>query len=800
MKRATNILAVVASILLATHSAFADTNRSVTSFDPDWKFLLDDPKGAEAVDFDDSTWRSLNVPHDWSIEGTFDPKNPSGTSGGFLPDGVGWYRKHFSLSDSDANRRVYIEFEGVMENSDVWINGFHLGHRPYGYITFIYDLTGHLNFGGKENILAVRVDDSLQPDSRWYTGAGIYRHVKLIETEPIHLANFSTYITTPTVSADSATVHVETTAVNDSNAPRTVVLVVPYSKPDGTAVGPRLDLMKPTTLASGQSAVLSEDFPIDHPALWGVDSPNLYQMSVQLRDSTGQMIDSETVPVGIRQFEFKADTGFWLNGRNMKILGAALHTDAGALGAAVPTSVWVERLTQLKGLGVNAIRCAHNPPSPEFLDACDRLGLLVMDEMFDCWTVGKTSLRDVPLQDYHLYFNDWWKQDVTDTLLRDRNHPSIILWSAGNEIRDINPNNDLGARVFTGIRDVMHQVDPTRPVTMAVLRPNQNNVYSNGFSELMDVVGQNYRETELLAAHAAKPTRKILGTENHHELVTWQLLRDNPAYSGQFIWTGFDYLGESRSYSAISHLTGFFDRTGELRGQGYQRASWWSSNPMVQIARVAPAPPVPPDPADPNQPRGPRTVQDCDWTPTDLSPHQENLEIYSNCQDVELVLNDKSLGSKPRPADDSPRKWTVDFEPGKIVAIGRNDGKEVARCEMNTAGKPAKIALQADRSSLPNDWDDVTYIRATVVDDAGTLVPSADNKIQFAVDGAGELVGVDNGDLQSHEPFRGNQRSAFEGKCVAIIRSNANDGKITVSASADGLAGSAITLTAAPPG
>jgi beta-galactosidase len=773
--------------------------RAVTSFDADWRFLQADSSGADKPDFADTTWRKLDVPHDWSIEGAFDRTAPSGPSGAFLPTGIGWYRRHFSLADTDRGRRFFIQFDGVMANSDVWINGYHLGQRPFGYVSFQYDMTGHLNFGNQENVLVVRADNSEQPASRWYSGAGIYRHVRLITTESVHLDINSAFVSTPTVAADQATIRVTATVVNESSSPQTVELVVPYANPDGTSVATKPGLMKPMTIEAGKSADVAIEFPIASPKLWNLDDPNLYTASVQIRGVDGHLFDSQSVPFGIRQFDFKADTGFWLNGKNIKLFGSALHHDAGGLGTAVPLSAWQRRLQLLKEVGCNAIRTSHNPTSPEFLDLCDRMGFLVMDEMFDCWSLPKTSLRGTKLQDYHLYFNDWWKIDVTDTLRRDRNHPSVILYSAGNEIHDINPNDDLGTREFIAIRDLMHQVDPTRPVTMAVLRPNQNNVYTNGFSELMDVVGQNYRERELLAAHAANPARKIIGTENHGELITWQLLRDNPAYSGQFLWTGFDYLGESTTWNAISHASGFYDRTGTKYGAGFQRQSWWTSAPMVQIAHVELAPPRPPDPEDPTRPREPGMLQLCDWTPTNLAPHDENLEIYSNCEQVELILDGKSLGTQARPASDAPRKWTVPFVPGEIKAIGSNRGQVVATCDMRTAEKPVRIALTVEQPSLPNDWDDVAYVRATVVDAHGTRVPSAEQLITFGIAGPGTIIAVDSGSLGTHESFRGNQRRTSAGSCVAIVRGAANAGKITISASAEGMSVEKISLDAAPP-
>ena len=489
-----NLLALGLSMTAIVALADAPTNapastpasvpaRSTISFDPGWQFLKDEAKGAEAPDFDDSSWRAISVPHDWSIEGPFDENNPTGGAGGFLPAGIGWYRKHFTLPQDDAQKRVFIDFDGVMANSDVWINGFHLGKRPYGYVSFRYELTGHLNFGDTSpNVLAVRADNSAQPASRWYSGAGIYRHVRLVVTDPIHLDHWGTFVTTPSVSADKATVHVQSTVVNQSDTPRQITVQLTLLDPAGKVVQ---SVQSNQSIAAGQSADFQQDIPVSNPQIWDLDHPMLYHVLSQVQDGT-KTLDDETTPFGIREFHFDAATGFWLNGKNFKIKGVCLHNDAGALGSAVPLRAWEKRLAALKELGVNAIRTSHNPPSPEFLDLCDQLGLLVMDEMFDCWTVAKNPY------DYHLYFKDWSITDLTDSVRRDRNHPSIILYSAGNEIHDT-PKTDLALGILKGLVDAFHQNDPTRPVTQALFRPNASHDYDDGLADMLDVVGQNYR-------------------------------------------------------------------------------------------------------------------------------------------------------------------------------------------------------------------------------------------------------------------------------------------------------------------
>lgn len=750
-------------------------------FESDWRFLKGDAPGAEQPAFADSAWRIVSVPHDFSIEGPFDPQNPSGQAGAFLPGGVGWYRKHISLTAAGSARHLFADFDGVMANSDVWINGFHLGHRPYGYVSFRYDLTGHLHAG--DNVLAVRADTGAQPASRWYAGSGIYRHVRLVSKDAIHLEHWGTVVTTP----DTKTVRVAGTVVNQSGAPRSVTLEIAIAGPDGKTVKNAETAAQ--TVEPGKSTGFAQEIAIAAPRLWSLEDPALYRATVKVR-AAGTVLDEETVPFGIREFHFDPDTGFWLNGRNFKIKGECLHADGGAFGAAVPLAVWERRLKALRQLGVNAIRTAHNPPAPEFLDLCDRMGFLVMDEMFDCWTVAKNPY------DYHLYFRQWSQIDTRDTVLRDRNHPSIILYSAGNEIHDT-PKADLAKEILKGLVEVLHANDPTRPVTQALFRPNVSHDYEDGLADLLDVIGQNYRENEILAAHAAKPSRKIIGTENQHGREVWLALRDNPPYSGQFIWAGIDYLGEAHQWPAVFSASGDLDHTAGIKPMGYQRMSWWSDKPMAHIVRrVAPAQAAVTDPGYEANPRRGMITLVSDWTPASLSAHDEDIEVYSNCDEVELLLNGKSLGSKPLPADASPRNWRSPFEPGTLKAVGRNKGKVVAEHELRTAGRPARIVLTNDRPKLSDNWDDVAFVTATLVDENGVTVPGAGNLVSFAVSGPGTVAGTDNADIANHEPFQASQRHAYRGQCLAIVRATASRGSIKVTATAEGLPSASISIEA----
>jgi beta-galactosidase len=805
--------------------------RVIQQFTTGWRFLQSDAPGAEKPAFDDSSWKAVTLPHDWSIAGPFTEDAASRGAGAFAPTGIGWYRKTFTVSAAEASptaaRRTFIVFDGVMANSDVYLNGELLGHRPYGYVSFVYELTPHLRPG--KNTIAVRVDDSQQPASRWYPGAGINRQVRLINTGDTHIVPWGTFVTTPEVSAGSATVHVRTTATNESAAASNLTLSVSLVGPDGRTIktfrsgnsmGKALAAPGVLTLEPGATADLSAETTIPNPERWDIGHGALYTVhATLLRD--GKAVDDEVVPFGIREFHFDPNQGFFLNGVHHKVNGVAVHTDGGAVGTAVPLAVWERRLTELRKLGVNAIRTAHNPPAPEFLDLADRMGFLIMDEMFDCWTVAKNPY------DYHLYFKDWSVRDTTDTVMRDRNHPSIVLWSAGNEIHDT-PNPQVAIPILKSLVATFHQNDPTRPVTQALFRPNASHDYEDGLADLLDVVGQNYRPAEILAAHAQKPTRSIIGTENGHDRDQWIAVRDHAEYSGQFLWSGIDYLGESRTWPTIGSGSGLINSAALPHARAYERQSWWSPTPMVAIVRrTAVARPAPIDPGYANatstdQSAAAATQRSttaraagapppdasvrfsepllADWTPKDLTPHSETLEVYTNAEEVELFLNGKSLGTQKQHPDASPIVFKVDFAPGTIKAVARSGTTIVATDELKTAGKPARIVFTADKATTPltPDWNDVRYVTATLVDDAGTPIPDSTTVIKFSANGPASIIAVDNGNMTDHDPYQATQRKTYFGNALALVRATGSSGKVTVTATADGLPPATLTLNTAP--
>lgn len=737
----------------------ANAQRVITSFDADWKFIKQDISQASAANYNDKSWRSLNVPHDWSIEYPFNRANTSGRGGGYVETGIGWYRKSFVLNTTESNQQFFIEFDGVMMNSDVWINGYHLGKRPYGYISFQYELTNHLNFGkDKINVLAVRADNSLQPASRWYTGSGIYRHVKLISTGTTHIDKWGVFVTTPKISTDKATVHAQIQVLNQSAASNNIVIETSIIAPNGSVVSNNQSKL---SIAAAQQKIVDQDLTVTQPQLWSLEKTNQYTAIVTVK-ANNKIIDTYKTIFGIRTIQFDAEKGFLLNGNAVKIKGVCLHHDGGAFGSAVPLGVWEKRILALKELGVNGIRTSHNPVAPEFLSLCDQLGMLVMNETFDTWNARKTSADN----GYNLYFTDWWERDTRDQVLRDRNHPSVVIYSIGNEIHD-NLNDSTGFRKYKMQQDLVHSLDSTRPVTMALFRPGISRVYENGFAETMDIVGQNYRENELVALHEKKPNLKQIGTENRTEQAAWIPFRDKPYIAGQFLWTGIDYIGES-DWPAVVHGSGLLDRTGFVRHLGYQRKSWWSNEPMVYTMRK-----------EGNAGAG-EWIND--WSPTDVDTYDEaKVQVFSNCDEVELFLNDISQGVKPRPADNaSPRGWSFTFHTGVLKTVGKNNGKIVATQVLKTAGAPAKIILSTEKKTVGNTWDDVCYITATIVDENNVECLNADNQIEFSVTGAGVLAGADNGDLTATESFLSNKRFSYKGRCIAIVKANAATGKINI--------------------
>jgi len=582
-----------ATSVAVTSTGTATRYRTVTDFDPGWLFHYGDASGASAASYDDSGWRGLSVPHDWSIEGRTPPSDPYSQSasstgrGGYLPSGIGWYRKHFSLAGVPADRKVYIEFDGVMANASVYVNGKLIGTHPNGYTSFRYDITGAVKAGGTDNVIAVKTDTSLQPASRYYTGAGIYRDVRLIATDPVHIDQWATYVTTPNVSSSAATVHAQTTVVNNGTSAASVSVRGVLSDPDGTALPAVITAAR--TVPAGASTTFGYDIPVTNPRLWDLKTPNMYELATYVNVG-GIPVDDDLTPVGIRSLAFSPTSGMSLNGHSVKLQGVALHQDYHALGTAAPQRAMQRRLAQLKALGVNAIRTAHEPPSPAFLELTDRMGFLVLDEFFDTWTQHKYS----DAGDYATYFNrtassptgtpavpgasgsvPWYQVDTAGIVMRDRGHPSVVMWSAGNEIRDpLSTRQPLLSRMVS----ISHALDPSRPVTQALFRPKDSGDVTGATRTTLDVFGGNYRPDEVVTAMGMSPKRPGLLTEMGTDTSSWTTVKNNPGLIGEFLWTGADYLGEADGlWPTVGSSSGLMDAVGTVRPIGYAWQSTWGA-------------------------------------------------------------------------------------------------------------------------------------------------------------------------------------------------------------------------------
>jgi len=782
-----------------------NTNENVRfrmDFTEAWKFQLGDQDQASQADFDDSGWRTLNLPHDWSIEGEFSNVHPTKVNGGALPAGIGWYRKSFSVDHSWKQKQVFIDFDGVYRNSEIWINGHYLGKRPFGYISFRYDLTPFLKFHGQQNKIAVKVDNSLQPNSRWYTGSGIYRNVWLVATSSVYVDQWGTFVTTPEVSTESATVKLEVKIRNKSQLKHTIQVETELFDANGKKVSSAKTEQTPIDSLTS----IAQQFQVKSPELWSTENPVLYRAVTKIY-TEGKLADEYETPFGIRFFKFDPAKGFFLNGKPLKILGVNNHHDLGALGAAFNIRAAERQLEILKEMGCNAIRMSHNPPAPELLDLCDRMGFIVMDEAFDCWVVKKMEF------DYHIDWAEWHQRDLEDMVLRDRNHPSVMMWSIGNEIRE--QFDSTGIRIGKELVGIVRELDTTRMVTCGLTEqiPAKNYIYQ---SKALDLISFNYKHLQYLDFPKNFPGECLLASENmsafatrgHYDMPsdsvriwpqayklplkanpdftassydnchalwgatheeTWKVVKNNDFISGMFVWSGFDFLGEPEPYKwpARSSYYGIIDLCGFPKDIYYFYQGEWTNQPVLHL------------------------FPHWNWKEGQLI---DVWAYYNNADEVELFLNGVSQGVRSKTADQFHAMWRVKYQAGTIKAVSRKEGKTVLEKEISTAGKPAKIELTADRASLKADGKDLSFITVKVTDEAGNIVPDAANLINFKISGNGFIAGVDNGCQTSMEPFKANFRKAFNGMCLLIVQTDKTSGEIQVEAASEGLQKAEIQL------
>jgi len=786
-------------LVFAAIGAWAgDVPRVRESFCADWQFHLGDVAGAEQVQLDDSAWRTLDLPHDWSIEQKYDPKTYGGMSVGYLPGGIGWYRKSFTMPKAAEGKQVFIDFDGVYMNSKVWINGHLLGLRPFGYVGFRYDLTPHLKFGG-ENVIAVQAD--LKPGcSRWYPGAGIYRRVWLTTANPVHVAHWGHFVTTPEVSKEKASVRLRTEVENKGGNAAAVTLKSVILDPQGQQVA---EASATEPVESGAMCPFDQNFVVTNPSLWSPDTPDLYKVVTRV-EVAGKVVDEVTAPLGIRWFEFTKDNGLIFNGEKLDVKGVCLHQDFGPLGVAFNPRAMERRLEIMREMGCNAIRTSHNPRDPEFYNLCDRMGFLVMDEVFDEWKIGKLTG-----QAYAVHFDEWSERDLTSVVRRDRNHPSVVMWSIGNEINEqYTPN---GGEMSARLASIVKKHDTSRPITAGCNSPKH--AQDNGFDQALDVFGLNYSYEvydELKGKRAMigsenstdwsargsysyyRPLRgdiEILPVKNDLELtsygtyrerdadLTLMKMRASPWVAGQFAWTGFDYRGETHPLKWPVHTAfwGIVDLVGFPKDQYYLYQSDWTDKPMVHI--------VP---------------QNWNWSqyPNEKIP----VWAYSNCDEVELFLNNKSLGIKTIDREQVLRfEWKVGYRPGTLKAVGWKNGQQVCTQSVSTSDEPARISMIPDRTEIAADGSDLSYIEVRVTDDLGRICPDADrNLIHFEVTGAGKIVGVSNGSSHSHNPSKGSDVHSFRGLCMLVVQSAKNAGSIQIKATSEGLKEMNVQLQALP--
>ncbi len=805
MKRTNVIFGIILSwgfvfISCGTKYQPSDFQRE-TSFNAGWKFLKGDPQNAQTMDFDDSTWRELILPHDWSIEdlpekegivqiGPFSEESEGGAATGHVVGGVGWYRKHFKLDETSQGKQISILFDGVYMNADVWLNEHHLGKHPYGYTAFSLELTPFLNPEGEDNILAVRVNNAGR-NSRWYSGSGIYRNVKLIKTNPVAVALWGNFITTPQISEEKARVRAETRIINHLDENPELETVFSVYDPHGKLAGKT----KRTIHLDHGEKIVSHEMEVSDPELWSPASPALYTAVLDIKKE-GKRMDRVSIPFGIRSIEFSPEDGFLLNGEKILLKGGCLHHDNGPLGAAAFKTAEYRRVQTMKENGFNAIRTAHNPPSEWFLDACDELGMLVMDESFDHWQRPKNP------EDYHRFFDEWWEKDMESMVLRDRNHPSIIIWSIGNEINE--RADSSGLAIARRLKEKVYQLDGTRPVTQAICefwdhagRPWDETAPA---FEQMDIHGYNYQWARYEEDLEKYPDRIIIGTESvaKQAFENWQQVEKFSNVIGDFVWTGMDYLGESGignsrldnvEWGFLPPWPWFNAYCGDISILGYKKPQMvyrdvvWRNSKLEMLVHA----PIPEGRKEIVSFWGwPDERKSWNWKGNEGKPLQ--ISVYTRAPNVRLELNGKVVGEKVVSEETGlMASFEVPYQPGELVAVAWVNGEEIARQVLQTTGNPSVLKITPEKDPIKASTDCLAYFNVEVLDENGLLIPNAEIPVEFEISGGYNLQAVANGNPQDMKSFQSPQVKTFRGRCQLIVRSSEKEGEIKVTAKSEGL-------------
>ncbi len=826
-------------------SLFVQAKGSEDSFNRNWRFSLSDSAEYAFPNFDASAWRNVDIPHDWSVEFKFDTINADGCTG-YLPGGIGWYNNNFAV-DLKKNQQCYIIFDGVYNNSTYWINGKEIGFHPYGYSPVLYNLTDYIKPSGQDNQLMVRVDHSHYADSRWYTGSGIYRDVELVVVDNLHIPVWGTFVSTPYVGDDRASVSIDVDLKNCYKVAKSGVVVTEIADAEGQVVA---TVTTPYSIEAGAEITLNQMVDIANPTLWGLDTPYLYVAKSSILNG-GEVVNSQESRFGVRTIKFDAATGFYLNGENMKIKGVCLHHDGGLVGAAVPKEVWRRRLMTLKEGGCNAIRASHNPTSAEFLELCDEIGMLVQQEFFDEWDNPKDKRQNMQEQSvdyatrgYDRYFQEWAERDLKVVMKRDRNHPCVFQWSIGNEIEWTYPGckestGFFGADAAGGyfwnqppyspnrikeewnkqaeqtyhigetalkLATWTREMDSTRPVIANCILPSIS--YETGYIDALDIAGFSYRRVMYDYGWENYPAKPMMGTENVGQWHEWKAVMERPYISGMFIWTGIDYMGERggkrKSWPDKSTISGLLDLAGFEKPSFDMMKSLWVDEPMIAIYSL------PADKSNYVVGSDGSTFEDRNkrqpwnqrlWNWEDMDSHWNYtegddivVELYSNCDEIELFQNGKSLGKKRlEDFEDHIYKWAVEFKGGSLVAKGVK-GSERVESLVSTADDSYAIRIESDKSVMSADGEDLIHVVAQIVDKKGRPVKTDDQIIEFEVNGTCKVLGVDNGASNNVMPFQAQRVMTSKGRCLMIVQSQQESATISISAKSGDLRSNSLSV------